>query len=105
MRRIEAELVKVEKQIFDLESAYLEETAGANAVKGWSSFSRAVQVKKPFPISDEDRIFSLSSLTSPLSGAPWPAPLRSAGAHTPSPADSHPASASGGFRKEGGKRK
>ena len=71
--RLEADLSKIEKQIFDLETVYLEETCGANTIRGWTAFGKAVQQKKGIKFYTEiDRVFSLSSTTSPLGDQDWP---------------------------------
>lgn len=69
------DLKLVEKQIFDLEEHYLEETFSyGNVVKGWDGFHTA-NVPKPHSsfssssrkrIPNGDRIFSASSLSSPV---------------------------------------
>ena len=43
--RIESELAKVEKQIYDLESNYFEETAGFNIVRGYAGFTKCVHYR------------------------------------------------------------
>lgn len=65
------ELSKLEKQIYLLETSYLENTANiGNLVRGWSEFlsrpsnKKNNQNQKKKIQHDEDRIFSLSSTTS-----------------------------------------
>ncbi|KAI0980884.1 hypothetical protein GJ496_001690 [Pomphorhynchus laevis] len=79
-KRVEAAQVKVkdlknqlsivENQIYALEGSYLQNTADfGNVVSGWKSFIRNVNeanCPSTQPINDCDRIFSMSSTTSPL---------------------------------------
>jgi hypothetical protein len=104
--RVETDLARIEKQIYDLESNYLDETAGSNLVRGWANFSkqvlllaslarslrvliwpcRSLQAKKVTGSAlADDRVFSLSSVTSPLKERPWPESLRSVAASTGMP--------------------
>jgi len=63
------ELAKLEKQIYLLETSYLENTAQVgNLVRGWNEFLSSKPTNKNFQsplkkIQNEDRIFSLSSAT------------------------------------------
>jgi hypothetical protein len=62
------ELTQLEKQIYDLETTYLEETKEiGNIFTGWSAYispsKEKVKIRKQ--ILNEDRLFSLSSVTSP----------------------------------------
>ena len=38
--RVESQLAAVEKQLYDLESSYFDETAGFNIVRGYEGFSK-----------------------------------------------------------------
>lgn len=67
-RQLHIDLKKLEKQIYGLETSYLESTASAgNLVRGWGdTLSRppsGAGRKKRRKVSQEDRIFSLSSAT------------------------------------------
>ncbi len=106
---IEADLHKLEKLIYDIETQHLS-TTGSNIATGWASFQRCARRAHPasppaprapplarlrcyppahtrLPLSPRrtlftppadgavehaDRVFSLSSLSSPLGAAPWP---------------------------------
>mmetsp|Transcript_40685 Transcript_40685/g.101757 ORF Transcript_40685/g.101757 Transcript_40685/m.101757 type:complete len:148 (+) Transcript_40685:13-456(+) len=64
-------LVKLEKEIFDLEGQYLEETANTgNILRGWEGYFQSISQQRgnqvrPNKIKNSDRIFSLSSVTAP----------------------------------------
>jgi Histone acetyltransferase subunit NuA4. len=82
---LEAELRTLEKQIYDLETNYIEETQNTgfsiikwivtfsgNIIKGWEGFLSNKNTKstlltgfKKIKCNPNDRIFSLSSCTSP----------------------------------------
>lgn len=71
-KQLETELNDIEKKIFDLESLYLEETMHCgNVLRGWDNYLSLKSQKNnpPFTkknkISANERIFSLSSTTSP----------------------------------------
>ena len=55
-------------QIYDLEAAYLEETKDlGNIFSGWENYISKEKVKVRKNISNDERLFSLSSVTSPAS--------------------------------------
>lgn len=56
---VAAELMRVEEQIYDLETKYLEQSAPfGNAIKGYEGFLGGVGQPKKITIKPEDRIFS-----------------------------------------------
>jgi chromatin modification-related protein EAF6 len=60
--QVAGELHKVEQQILDLETKYLEQsTAFGNAIRGYEGFLGGIgQAKnKNVPVKEEDRIFSM----------------------------------------------
>ena len=60
------ELAYIENQIFDLEGTYLEETRDfGNIFSGWNSLLSDKQIKVKKQVQNEERLFSLSSVTSP----------------------------------------
>merc|ERR1712048_1449693 len=72
-RDVDEKLLSLEKQIYELEGAYLTETQKTgNCLKGWENYLHAARepkdrvAKKP-NVKDSDRVFSLSSVTSPAS--------------------------------------
>jgi chromatin modification-related protein EAF6 len=71
-KELRKELALIEKQIFDLETTYLEETRDiGNIFAGWKAYL-ANEKQKPIGKKDipiEARLFSLSSVTSPASRA------------------------------------
>ena len=55
-------------QIYDLEATYLEETKDlGNIFSGWENYISKEKVKVRKNISNDERLFSLSSVTSPAS--------------------------------------
>lgn len=55
-------------QIYDLESTYLDETKDlGNIFTGWENYTSKDKVKVRKSIANEERLFSLSSVTSPAS--------------------------------------
>lgn len=67
-KELRKELSLIEKQIYDLETTYLEETREIGSVfTGWKSFLSTDKVKTKKQILNEERLFSLSSITSPAS--------------------------------------
>lgn len=89
-RELEEKLGRVERQIFDIEASYLEETwSYGNVVRGWDGFVKR-ELKSDDPglsvtrsvafgggsnptrfrkMKDSDRIFSKSSVTAPTKGS------------------------------------
>ncbi|KAK4536395.1 hypothetical protein CDCA_CDCA08G2420 [Cyanidium caldarium] len=83
-QELEDRLARVETQIYDIESSYLEETwAHGNVVRGWDGFvkrerrgdeaggggGRGGGSARHRKMRDADRIFSRSSVTAPLRGS------------------------------------
>lgn len=67
-KELRKELNQIEKQIYDLETSYLEETKDiGNIFTGWNAYLSTEKVKLRKSILNEDRLFSLSSVTSPAS--------------------------------------
>lgn len=67
-KELRKELSLIEKQIYDLETAYLDETREfGNVFTGWKPFLSTEKVKARKTILNEERLFSLSSVTSPAS--------------------------------------
>ena len=65
-KELRNELSLIEKQIYDLETTYLEETKGfGNIFVGWNGYLSTEKAKTKKGISNEERLFSLSSLSSP----------------------------------------
>ena len=57
--QVAAELSRVEQQIYDLETKYLEQsTPFGNAIKGYEGFLGGVGQPKKVTIKPEDRLFS-----------------------------------------------
>ncbi|KAL8525210.1 hypothetical protein ACS0TY_014724 [Phlomoides rotata] len=68
--KLQDDLRSVEKQVYELETSYLQEsTAFGNALKGFDGFlsssKNTSNLKKSRKFQLEDRVFSLSSVTSP----------------------------------------
>ncbi len=67
-RELRNELSQIEKQIYDLETTYLEETKDIGSIfSGWDAYLSSEKVKVKKQVANEDRLFSLSSSTSPAS--------------------------------------
>ena len=52
-----------EDNIFKAETAYLEETPNGNIIKGFDNYIKAGVPRRKTNFNDQDRIFSMSSLT------------------------------------------
>ncbi|KAI0497138.1 hypothetical protein KFK09_023466 [Dendrobium nobile] len=68
--KLHEELRSIEKQVYDLETSYLQESNQCgNVLKGFEGFLSAskstINLKRSRKFQPEDRIFSLSSATSP----------------------------------------
>lgn len=78
-KRLEQQIVQVEKQIYELEGHVLGEQH--NIVTGFAGLQKgpvltpASVAKAAPPVNADLRVFSLSSLSSPLGERPWPANL------------------------------
>lgn len=69
--RFQEELRSIEKQVFELETSYLQEASHfGNVLKGFEGFLSSTKntsnLKRPRKLQPEDRLFSLSSVTSPV---------------------------------------
>ncbi|KAL6970567.1 hypothetical protein U1Q18_030264 [Sarracenia purpurea var. burkii] len=69
-QKLQEELRNIEKQVYELETSYLQESSHfGNALKGFDTFLSAprntTNLKRSRKFQPEDRIFSLSSVTSP----------------------------------------
>jgi chromatin modification-related protein EAF6 len=65
-KELRKELALLEKQIFDLETTYLEETKDiGNIFQGWTTYLSNEKVKGKKVVTNYERLFSLSSVTSP----------------------------------------
>ncbi|KAL9237190.1 hypothetical protein vseg_011772 [Gypsophila vaccaria] len=68
--KLQDELRNIEKQVYDLETSYLQDSNHLGHVfKGFEGFLSSSKttsnVKRPRKFQPEDRVFSLSSITSP----------------------------------------
>ncbi|KNA06311.1 hypothetical protein SOVF_182260 [Spinacia oleracea] len=68
--KLQDELRNIEKQVFELETTYLQDSNHfGHVLKGFEGFlgstKSATNLKRPRKFQPEDRIFSLSSITSP----------------------------------------
>eukprot|EP00455_Lapot_gusevi_P056195 TRINITY_DN9279_c0_g1_i1.p1 TRINITY_DN9279_c0_g1~~TRINITY_DN9279_c0_g1_i1.p1 ORF type:complete len:120 (+),score=9.27 TRINITY_DN9279_c0_g1_i1:153-512(+) len=68
-RKLEEDLKNVEKQIYDLEENYIEDTHHyGNIIRGWEGYinykHKHASIRRP-KIAEKDRIFSSSSKTAP----------------------------------------
>ncbi|XP_052189596.1 uncharacterized protein LOC127799527 isoform X4 [Diospyros lotus] len=69
--KLQEELHNIERQVYELETSYLQESSHfGNAFKGFDGFLSAskntTNLKRSRKLQPEDRIFSLSSVTSPV---------------------------------------
>ncbi|KAH7857458.1 hypothetical protein Vadar_012931 [Vaccinium darrowii] len=70
-QKLQEELHTIEKQVYELETSYLQESSHfGNAFKGFdgllSASRNTTNLKRSRKLQPEDRIFSLSSVTSPV---------------------------------------
>ncbi|EKX50271.1 hypothetical protein GUITHDRAFT_135433 [Guillardia theta CCMP2712] len=68
--QLEKELVEIEKEIFELETSYLEDTQqNGNILKGWDGYFQNMAQQRgnarQMKIKNQDRVFSQSSLSAP----------------------------------------
>ncbi|KAH9315174.1 hypothetical protein KI387_023801, partial [Taxus chinensis] len=69
--KLQEELRLVEKQVYDLETSYLQDSSQCgNVLKGFEGFlsstKNTANLKRSRKFQPEDRLFSLSSVTSPV---------------------------------------
>ncbi|MCO5577134.1 hypothetical protein L7F22_030957 [Adiantum nelumboides] len=69
--KLQEELRQVEKQVYELETTYLQDSSQVgNVLKGFEGFLSSTKgagnLKRPKKFQPEDRLFSLSSVTSPV---------------------------------------
>ncbi len=68
--RLDEELKQVEKHVYDLETTYLNDSSQhGNVIKGFEGFlsqTKSTNLKKSRNFKPEDRLFSMSSTTSPV---------------------------------------
>ncbi|KAI5815409.1 histone acetyltransferase subunit NuA4-domain-containing protein [Pyronema omphalodes] len=62
-RHNDKQLSIYEENIYKAETAYLEETPNGNIVKGFDNYIKAAAPRRKTNFNDQDRIFSLSSIT------------------------------------------
>uniref|UniRef100_A0A803LMR4 Uncharacterized protein n=1 Tax=Chenopodium quinoa TaxID=63459 RepID=A0A803LMR4_CHEQI len=80
--KLQDELRNIEKQVFELETTYLQDSNHfGHVLKGFEGFlgssKSATNLKRPRKFQPEDRIFSLSSVTSPASNSDMVTPTLS----------------------------
>ncbi|KAI3990160.1 hypothetical protein MKX01_029138 [Papaver californicum] len=68
--KLQEELRSIEKQVYELETSYLQDSSqGGNVLKGFEGFLSSTKsttnLKRSRKFQPEDRLFSLSSVTSP----------------------------------------
>ncbi|XP_068648771.1 uncharacterized protein [Aristolochia californica] len=68
--KLQEELRNIEKQVYDLETSYLHDSSqSGNVLKGFEGFlsssKSTTNLKRSRKFQPEDRLFSLSSITSP----------------------------------------
>ncbi len=64
------ELTQIEKQIYDLETTYLNETRDfGNVFSGWNNYLGYDKTTRKRNITNDERLFSLSSVSSPAARA------------------------------------
>ena len=67
-KELRNELSLIEKQIYDLESTYLEDSRDfGNIFQGWGQYLSQDKTRPKKGVQNEERLFSLSSVTSPAS--------------------------------------
>ncbi|KAJ7581178.1 histone acetyltransferase subunit NuA4-domain-containing protein [Mycena floridula] len=65
-RALDKQLAQIEVQIYNLEANYLNETAvhsGGNIIQGYENYLKQSITRKRYEITEQDRVFSNSSLT------------------------------------------
>ena len=61
------ELTQIEKQIYDLETTYINETRDfGNVFSGWNNYLGYDKTTRKRNITNDERLFSLSSSSSPV---------------------------------------
>lgn len=60
-RAMDKSLNTLEEQLYKLEGAYLEDTPSGNVVRGFENYVKGSQTKKRIGLSEQDRVFSMSS--------------------------------------------